>query len=98
MNKLLVGLMQALGVAVYCGLVAGFFQIVKNNPVQQEGFFVAALMLVLLVFSAAMVGSIIFGYPAYLVLNKRTKEALTVLGFTFLFCLAIIIAIIAILL
>jgi hypothetical protein len=41
-------------------------------------------MLTLLVFSAAMMGTIIFGYPVYLVINKEIKPALKILLFTFL--------------
>lgn len=97
MNKPLIGLIQALGVAIYCGLIAGFFQLAKSNPVEPEGILIAGFMLVLLVFSVAVVGSIIFGYPAYLVVNKRVREALAVLGFTLAFCLIIILAVLAIL-
>lgn len=48
-------------------------------------------MLTLLVFSAAVSGSIVFGYPAYLTLVKnKIKEALTILAFTLLYTLGII--------
>ncbi len=52
------------------------------------------LMLFLLVFSAAVTGLLVFGYPVYLVLNKKIKEALKVLGYTFLYCLGIILIVI----
>lgn len=59
-------------------------------------FLGSLLILVLLVFSAAVTGSIVFGYPAYLALNKRIKEALSILAFTLLYCLIIILAIVII--
>jgi hypothetical protein len=48
-------------------------------------------MLNLLVFSAAVTGSMVFGFPVYLALVKnKIKEALTILTFTALYALAII--------
>ena len=60
----------------------------------QEEIIMIATMLVLLVFSAAVTGSLVFGYPAYLAMQKKLKAAITLLGFTFLYFLgAIIIAV-----
>lgn len=89
----LIGLLQALGVIVYCGLVAGFFWSCNKFFVAAPGFWATALMLALLVFSAAVTGSIVFGYPAYLALHQKTKEALTLLGYTLLYCLGLLILI-----
>ncbi len=97
MNKLLIGLAQALAVAVYCGLVAWFLRVAGNYFNEPVGVLGTALILVLLVFSAAVSGSIVFAYPAYLILNKRTKEGLSVLGYTFIFCLIIMLIILAVL-
>jgi len=48
-------------------------------------------MLTLLVFSAAITGTLVFGYPVYLVLVKnKIKEALTILAFTLLFTFILI--------
>lgn len=92
----LIGLLQALGAIAYCGLVVGvmnsFGKIFFNPP----GFFGSLLILVLLVFSAAVSGSIVFGYSTYLALNQRIKEALSVLMFTLLYSLLIILLIIII--
>ena len=84
------GLLQAIAVILYCALVAGFFSTMTKSPVQ-PGFFGFFLMLILLVFSAAATGSMVFGYPAYLALVKnKIKEALMILAFTLLFSLVII--------
>jgi len=87
-----VGLCQALGVTIYCGLIAILFNfLTKAIPEDPPGFFGFFFMLVLLVFSAAVTGSLVFGYPAYLALAKnKIKEALTILAFTLAFSLAII--------
>lgn len=86
-----VGLMQATGVVLYCGLIALFFYTMTRTTVTPPGFFGFFLMLTLLVFSAAVSGSIVFGYSAYLALVKnKIKEALTILAFTLLYILAII--------
>lgn len=84
----LISFLQALGVVVYCGLVAGFFWTANKFFISQPSFWQAALMLVLLVFSVAIVGSLIFGYAAYLALNQRIKDALLLVIYTSLFCVA----------
>ena len=86
-----IGLCQALFVTVYCGLVALLFNFLTKAISSGPGFFGFFFMLILLVFSAAVTGSLVFGYPAYLALAKnKIKEALTILAFTLAFSLAII--------
>jgi len=85
-----IGLLQALGITIYCGLISIFFNFMTKTTAKPEifGFF---LILNLLVFSAAVTGSIVFGFPAYLaVVKNKIKEALTILAFTALYALAII--------
>lgn len=89
----LVGLVQAFGVAVYSGLVAGFFSLAEKI-FYRPGFLGIALMLVIFVFSAAITGSLVFGYPALLALNKKVKEAIYVLAYTFLYFVIIILLVI----
>jgi len=88
----LVGFLQAAGVLIYCGLVAVFFFYMATSAVAgQPSIFGLFLMLILLVFSAAVTGSLVFGYPAYLTLVKHSpKEALTILSYTLLYSLIII--------
>lgn len=84
------GFLQALGLILYCGLIALFFYTMTKSSTQ-PGFFGFFLMLMLLVFSAAVSGSLVFGYPAYLALiRNKIKEALTILVFTLLYILGII--------
>ena len=86
-----IGLCQALGVTVYCGLVAVLFNYLTKAIPSGPGFFGFFFMLILLVFSAAVTGSVVFGYPVYLALAKnKIKEALTILAFTLLYSLLII--------
>ncbi len=87
----LIGLFQSLGVIIYCALLALFFTAMDSIMTSQEQVVVMAIMLVIFVFSAAVTGLAVFGYPAYLVFNKKVKPALQVLGFTFLYFLAAII-------
>ena len=92
LNTSLIGLFQALGVVIYCALIVGIFNFFGKNFAGPAGFFGSILILVLLVVSAAVTGSIVFGYPAYLFLkHKRTKEALLILAHTLLYCLGIVI-------
>ncbi len=84
-----IGLLQALGVAAYCYLISGFFQLMEKIAIQPPVFAVAGFMLIILVFSVAVVGSLIFGYAAILALDKRIKEALFAVGYTLLYLLGI---------
>ena len=52
------------------------------------------MMLSLLVFSVALVGILLFGFPIYLIINKKVKQALRILGYTFLWLLLIIILVV----
>lgn len=91
-NPAFVGLLQALGVTSYSVLIGIFFyfmEMVSAKP----GFIGIVLMLIIFVFSAAVTGSMVFGYPAYLALNRRIKEALNVLAYTLLYSLVIILVI-----
>jgi len=93
-NPYLIGLFQALGVVVYCVLVAEIFNLCGKFFVGQAGFFTSVFVLILIVFSAAVTGSLVFGYPAYLFLKyKKTKEPLSILAYTLLYCLGIIIVV-----
>ena len=85
-----IGLLQAAGVLVYCGLIAALFYFLAKTS-SPPNFFGIFVMLALLVLSAAITGSLVFGYPAYLTLIKhRPKEALTILSYTLLYSLIII--------
>lgn len=79
--------------AIYVILI-GFFirfseEVLENNP----GIFFLAAMLMLLVFSAAFTGFLIFGKPVMLYLDNKKKEAISLLGYTliFLFIITLII-------
>lgn len=89
-NPSLVGLLQALGVIIYAALISGFFQFMARITVQPSIFITSAVMLAILVFSVAVCGLIVFGYPAYLALHGKIKEGLAILGFTLLYCLGMI--------
>jgi len=94
-----VGLLQSLGAAAYCALISGFFWGARNFEATKPQFIVSLFMLFLLVFSATVTGSIVFGYPAYLAVNQRIKEALSILAYTLVysFIIILIIAVIIIL-
>lgn len=90
----LIGLFQALGITAYCSLVVLFFQMMENSSIKSNQTISGILILILLVFSAAICGLIVFGKPLYLIMNKKIKEALIILTYTFLYLLAIIVIII----
>ena len=94
LNKsLLLGFIFAAGVLVYVGLVAWFMSSLSMNA---EGLPMATSMLFMLLifcFSAAVVGTLIFGRPIYLLLEKQVKEAVTqlllILGWLLVFFVVI---------
>ena len=93
----LIGLYQALGVVAYTFLIGNLVFFLEKTAVTPPDYLGFTLILALFVFSAAITGSIIFGYSGYLAFNKKTKEALSVLGFTLLYGLGLIGIIIVIL-
>lgn len=90
----LVGLLQAAGVAIYCAAVGAFMFYMERGNVE-PGYFGVLLILVLLVFSAAVTGSLIFALPVYLAMNQKIKQSLSILAYTLLFSFVIILLIMA---
>jgi uncharacterized membrane protein len=63
--------------ATYCFLIASGLLILSNTMPQPKVPLVGFLLFLLLfVFSAAISGILVFGYPGYLVIQKRYQEAL----------------------
>jgi len=89
----LVGFMQALGIVIYCLLISSFFNFIGQRVDSEPQFLGTILFLFLLVFSAALCGTLVFAYPSYLLIQKETKRALTILGYTFLYAVIIFILI-----
>lgn len=88
-----IGLLQAAGVAGYVLLISGALSLLQAVLEPSSDFVAATLMLTLLVFSAAATGSMVFGYPAYLMFNKRAKEAVQTFAYTLGFLLLAVILI-----
>jgi len=86
-----IGLLQALGVAAYCLLISQVFMLLEKLNVNPPEWVAASLMLFMLVFSVAIVGSLIFGRAVYLLLQKNVKDALHILGYTLVYGLGVII-------
>ena len=51
----------------------------------KPGYFGIVPMLILLVFSVAVTGLMVFGYPTYLALNDQIKESLKTIIYTLLY-------------
>ena len=101
MNKsklLLIGFLQALSLIIYCTLISGIFWLGENFFKGPPDFIITAFILLLFVFSAAVTGAIVFGYPVYLALNRQIKEALYIFAYTLFLCLAIIVIMLIVLL
>lgn len=97
-KSLVLGFIFAAGVLVYVGLVALFMTGLTANfdgVPQATG---VLFMLLLLCFSAATVGTLIFGRPVYLLLDKRLKQAATqlllILGWLLVFFVVIFLTVI----
>ena len=79
---------------IYITLVATFLSHAQQifGKDEPKGPFIPIAMLSLLVFSVALVGSLIFGRPIFWYLEGKKKEAITLLAYTlavfFLFTIA----------
>ncbi|MFH1405477.1 MAG: hypothetical protein ABIH21_05310 [Patescibacteria group bacterium] len=80
-----IGLLQAAGVIFYILLISLFMSGLENIGSATPEILAIILVLTLLVLSAAVCGSLVFGYPILLAFNKKIKEAVKVLASTFLF-------------
>src|SRR4030042_3813258 len=79
----LISFLQALGLAVYCGLVAIFFW--KGNEWfgKMSNFWGPVLFLVIFTTSALVSGLLVLGYPFYLFWQKKqTQKAIRLVGYT----------------
>jgi len=84
------GLFQALGIVLYCAIIASLLSYFGKLAVTPPELVGSTLILMLLVFSAAVCGTIVFGYPIYLALQNKIKVALQLLLFTLLYLIGLI--------
>jgi len=88
-NKIvLYSMLSSLGVFVYISLVV----LLLDNGERifgrvSDNFIVGILMLMLLVISAGITGSLVFGGPIWMYLEKKKKEAIQMLIYNFLWLL-----------
>jgi hypothetical protein len=88
------GISLAVAQALYCFLVFGLIMAASRLLTQAApNILNMSYFLLLLVLSVATTGVIIFGRPAWLIWQKRTKEAMAVLITTLAIILAIILII-----
>src|SRR4030042_4947098 len=93
----LVAFLQALGLVFYCGLVSLFFWQGENLFGQYPSYLAPLLMLVLFSTSALIVALLTLGYPIILFWKKKqTMQALRLVGYTAVWLIAFIAAIILI--
>jgi hypothetical protein len=83
-KKLIVsGLIHSLGVLVYVGAVAWLmFNGSKIFGQQDDNFLMPVAMLLLLITSATITGSLVLGKPVILFLGGQKSEAIKLLGYT----------------
>jgi len=76
-------LINSLGTAVYIVFVVSLIFFIGNKfSGSDETIFIPIAMLMLLVFSVALVGSLIFGRPIIWYLNGKKKDAVLLLVYT----------------
>ena len=81
-HPVLVGLLQALGVAGYVALISAVLYGLESIDAAPPVYLSMVTILLLLVSSMAVTGALIFAYPAVLAMHKKVKIALQVLGST----------------
>jgi hypothetical protein len=87
--SVLVGLYQSLIVFAYVLIVSLFMMKMGEAFSDLGNYWGGAIMLLLLVFSVALMGLVIFGYPVYLFIRGKAMKALASLLYTFLFSFVI---------
>ncbi len=75
-------LLNSLGVLIYTSLVAAFFFNGEKILGQANSFLMPAAMLMLLVLSAAITGSLVFGKPILLYFDNQKSDALKLFFYT----------------
>ena len=74
---------DALGTALYVIVVASFIYLAGQSALKDvESVFIPIAMLMLLVFSVAFVGSLMFGRPVMWYVDGKKREALALLAYT----------------
>jgi len=91
LNKKLLwqSLLYALGVGLYVVGISFFLSNGNKWLGSINGIWAPALMLMLLCLSAAIVGSLIFGRPAYLIIASEKKQGVTMLIYNLIWLLII---------
>lgn len=87
-------LTNSLAITLYVILVASLMFTLSNSNFKSDNTIIFPIaMLLLLVFSVALVGVLIFGRPILLYIDKKKKEAVSLLAQTLIILFAIIILI-----
>lgn len=94
-NPRAAGFLQAVAVVAYISALIKVMQVLGQTFGSQSENVIAIIMLSLFVFSAALTGALVFGLPAYLILNKKTREGLTVFGSTLVTLFVFIVVLVA---
>lgn len=93
-------IMGAGGAALYVSAIASFMfyapKFLKSLPTE-DTVLMPIIMLMLLVFSVALMGVLIFGRPVVWYLDGKRKEAIHLLGYTLLVFFIVIVAIFSVL-
>ena len=71
------GFISSVAVVIYVFLVAGLMDTLTSFVQVENEILMGGGFLLLLVFSVAIVGTLLFGRPIYLIFNKKAKEAIS---------------------
>jgi len=75
--------LDAIGTTAYIILIASFMYYLQNNaPENTPTIIIPIAMLLLFVFSAALTSFLVFGKPVMLYLDRKKKEAISLIGYT----------------
>lgn len=91
-------LINALGTALYIALIGTFLSLLGGRVAGPDSFFAPVAFLMLLVFSVAVVSTLLFGRPAMWYVDGKKNEALVLLVYTlalFFFLTAVVFALLA---
>ena len=89
-------LLKAVLTALYVMIIGSLMYLANNNTSDPgPNILIPIAMLMLLVFSVALIGWLMFGKPVMLYLDKKKKEAISLLTYTLFFFMLLTLIVLA---
>jgi hypothetical protein len=92
-KAVLLGLVQAVATSVVCVIAVGTVLQLQRWESSTDGFIDDLALLLIFVVSALVSATLVLAYPAYLIFSQRLKEGFSLLMYTILWLIIILVGI-----